>query len=201
MFITGKHAENKLVISLSKSVRYPNYLELTVSMPKDNYLFMAVLEANNDGLSVDFHLQQRNKSLRRFLFKVCNECTVIFPLDVIYLFLRLMNHEWFRGVILNFRFKNLENLVSATVSDHGNLWNTRVFSSVYAYSSILKLNNTVNRYCNLPYRTGQSVDLTVIGNPVFTLSRDLSFPYHVINWTKGLNSAYLLFHRLQYMYL
>ena len=34
------------------------------------------------------------------------------------------------------------------------------------------------------YRTGQSVDLTVIGNLVFTLSRDLSFPYHVINGSK-----------------
>ena len=48
---------------------------------------------------------------------------------------------------------------------------------------------------NLAYRTGQSADLTVIGNPVFTLSRDLSFPYHVINGPKGVNSAYLLFHR------
>ena len=28
----------------------------------------------------------------------------------------------------------------------------------------------------LAYRTGQSADLTVIGNPVFTLSRDLVFP-------------------------
>ena len=28
------------------------------------------------------------------------------------------------------------------------------------------------------------MDLTVIGNPVFTLSRDLSFPYHVINITR-----------------
>ena len=36
----------------------------------------------------------------------------------------------------------------------------------------------------LAYRTGQSVDLTVIGNHVFTLSRDLSFPYHVINATR-----------------
>ena len=36
---------------------------------------------------------------------------------------------------------------------------------------------------NLAYRTGQSVDLTVIGNPVLTLSRVLSFPYHVINGT------------------
>ena len=39
---------------------------------------------------------------------------------------------------------------------------------------------------NLAYRTGQSEDLTVIGNPVFTLSRDLSFPYHVINGNKVL---------------
>ena len=30
-------------------------------------------------------------------------------------------------------------------------------------------------YC-LAYRTGQSMDLTVIGNPVFTLLRDLVFP-------------------------
>ena len=34
------------------------------------------------------------------------------------------------------------------------------------------------------YLTGQSVDLIVIGNPVFTLSSDLSFPYRVINGTK-----------------
>ena len=32
--------------------------------------------------------------------------------------------------------------------------------------------------------TGQSVELTVIGKPVFTLSHDLSFPYHVIDGTK-----------------
>ena len=51
----------------------------------------------------------------------------------------------------------------------------------------------------LAYRTGQSVDLTVIGNPVFTLSRDLPFPYHMINRTKGLNGAYVLFRRLQYL--
>ena len=36
----------------------------------------------------------------------------------------------------------------------------------------------------LAYRNGQSVELTVIGNPVFILLRDLSFPYHVINGTK-----------------
>ena len=38
-------------------------------------------------------------------------------------------------------------------------------------------------FCYLAYRTGQSVDLTVIRNPVFTLSRDLSFPYHMISGT------------------
>ena len=51
----------------------------------------------------------------------------------------------------------------------------------------------------LAYWTGQSVDLTVIGNPVFTLSCDLSFPYHVINGTKGLNNAFLIFRHLQYL--
>ena len=45
------------------------------------------------------------------------------------------------------------------------------------------------------------MNLTVIGNPVFTVSRDLSFPrYHVIYGTKGLNSAYLILRRLQYLY-
>ena len=38
-------------------------------------------------------------------------------------------------------------------------------------------------FCYLAYRNGQSVDLTVIRNPVFTLSRDLSFPFHVISGT------------------
>ena len=51
----------------------------------------------------------------------------------------------------------------------------------------------------LAYRTGQAVDLTVIGNSVFTLSRDFSLPYHVINRTKGLNGVYLLFRHLQYL--
>ena len=57
-------------------------------------------------------------------------------------------------------------------------------------------------HCDFPYlayRTGQSVDLTVIGNPVFTLSRDLSFPYHMINRTKVVNGTYFSFCRLQYM--
>ena len=36
-------------------------------------------------------------------------------------------------------------------------------------------------------------------NPVLTLSRDLSFPYHVINGSKGLIGAYILFRCLQYL--
>ena len=51
----------------------------------------------------------------------------------------------------------------------------------------------------LAYQTGQSVDFTVIGNPVFTLSCDLSFPYHVINGAKVKNGTYILFCHLQYM--
>ena len=47
----------------------------------------------------------------------------------------------------------------------------------------------------LAYRTGQSLDLTVIGNPILILSR-VSFSHLVINGTNGINGAYLLFRRL-----
>ena len=40
----------------------------------------------------------------------------------------------------------------------------------------LKLKCTILTTHYLAYRTGQSVDLTVIGNLVFTPSRDLVFP-------------------------
>ena len=61
----------------------------------------------------------------------------------------------------------------------------------FAYIAIVKATERSQRHClmvdqyYLAYRTGPSVDLTVIGNPVFTLSRDLSFPYHVIIGTMG----------------
>ena len=56
---------------------------------------------------------------------------------------------------------------------------TFIFWVTFSFKSCMQAGHTY-----LTYRCGQSVDLTVIGNPVFTLSRDLSFPYHVINRTR-----------------
>ena len=41
---------------------------------------------------------------------------------------------------------------------------------------LYNFNKTKMRFPYLAYRTGQSADLTVIGNLVFTPSRDLVFP-------------------------
>ena len=54
-------------------------------------------------------------------------------------------------------------------------------------------------YVYLAYRTGQSVDLTVIGNLVFAPSRDLVFSLSRDQRNKGHNGTNLLFRRLQYL--
>ena len=67
------------------------------------------------------------------------------------------------------------------------------------YKFSLNSRDPLKQYLQVAYQTGQSINLTMIGNPVFTLSRGLSFPYHMINETKGENGAYLLSRRLQYL--
>ena len=79
---------------------------------------------------------------------------------------------------------------------------SKVYNCFIKLSGILHkidFNRKERAWCYLAYRTGQSLDLTVIGNLVFTPSRDLVFPLSRDQRNYGHNGTYLLFRRLQYL--
>ena len=75
-------------------------------------------------------------------------------------------------------------------------WDTHSTPSPYPTIFIITQGFKLGDNCYLAYRTGQSVDLTVIGNLVFTPSRDLVFPPSRDQRNSGHNGTCLLFRRL-----